>query len=123
MSELEIIPLKNNLLVDFKHTEIKNKIIARLTELNLNEVKYKCDAEFLSLVCNLAEHLVAKKDKIKKKELVITIFNCLFGLSAEEQDLISKNIEFLHSQRNIIKKVSFYKLFKTSVRELFFKKR
>jgi hypothetical protein len=58
---LEIVSLKNNILNDVKMSEIKNKIISRLVELNLNDIKYKFDNEFLLLVCNLAEHLIVKR--------------------------------------------------------------
>ena len=67
---LEIVSLKNNILNDVKKSEVKNKIINRLVELNLNDIKYKLDNEFLLLVCNLVEHLVVKADKLDKKELV-----------------------------------------------------
>lgn len=122
MTDLSIIPLKNNLQVDHKHNEVKNQIITRLNELQLIDSRYKCDAEFLALVCNLVEHLISKKDKIGKKQMVITVIDAIFPLSPEETELISKNIEFLHAQRGIIKKVSFYKLFKTGMREYFRKK-
>ena len=53
---LEIVSLKNNILNDVRKFEVKNKIINRLVELNLNDIKYKFDNEFLLLVCNLIEH-------------------------------------------------------------------
>lgn len=121
MNDLSIIPLKNNLLLDFRHTEIKDKIINRLSELKLLDGKYKLDTEFLSLICNLAEHLVVKKDKLNKKQLVISIYIQLFGLTAEEEEMLNKNIDFLHCNKTI-KKVSFYRLFKTSMKEFFLKK-
>ena len=122
MADLHLIPLRSNLLQNYKFIEVQNKIIARLTELHLNDYKFKIDSEMLVLICNLIEHLVTKKDKISKKELVISILKTLFNnLTPEEEATISNNIEFIWSN-NMIKKVSFYKLFKTSIKELFFKK-
>ena len=117
---LSLVPLKNNILVDFKKNDIKSSIINRLRELNLDPNKYKLDVEYLTLVCNLIEHLVHKKDKIDKKKLVIDIFTELFGesLTQEEINAIENNIEFIHQNKNI-KKVSYYKLFKTGLSEWF----
>jgi len=120
--DLSLIPLKNNLLVDAKYNTVKQTIIERIVSLGLQDQKYKTDNEFLSLVCNLIENLVSKKDKVSKQDLAIDILNHLFNLSDEEKDIIRKNIDFLCGQLTIIKKVSYYKLFKTGIKEWFFKK-
>ena len=120
---LSLISPKHNILLDVKVAEIKSSIIARISELRLADVKYKLDAEFLTLVCNLVEYLVQKKDGISKKDLVLEIFKDLFGADLLESDLstISKNIDFIHVNKTI-KKVSWYKLFKTGLLEWFRKK-
>ena len=92
MNDLQIIPLRNNLLIDFTYNDIKVKVINRLIELNLNQSKYKNDAEFLNLVCNLIEHLVKKSDKINKEQLVITIYCEIFQTSEEEKERKAKII-------------------------------
>ena len=71
MADLQIIPLKNNLLVDWKKQDIKTKIISRVNELNISLAHYKNDNEFLVLVCNLVEYLIVKKDNINKKEMCV----------------------------------------------------
>ena len=121
MSELQIIPLKNNLLKDWKVIEVKSKIIARVNELHLNDPKYKTDQQFLILICNLIEYLVVKKDSIDKKELAVDIIVSLFGLSFEEQTILRNNIDIIYL-KNEIKKVSTWKLFKCGFSEFFFKK-
>ena len=78
--DLQIIPLKNNILVDWKKQEIKSKIITRINELNIPIPAYRNDNEFLALICNLCEFLVAKKDYIDKKEIVISVYNVLFNI-------------------------------------------
>ena len=121
MADLHLIPLKSNLNSNYQFIECKNKIIARLSELHLNDNKFKIDSELLVLVCNLIEHLVSKKDKISKKELALDIFKALYNLSPEEEQSISNNIEFIWANK-MIKKVSMYKLFKVGIKELFWKK-
>jgi hypothetical protein len=120
---LTIVPLKNNILLDVKVNDIKASIIKRIQELRLDSIKYKLDAEFLTLVCNLVEHLVIKKDGIDKKKLVLDIFSDLFSVNLTEDDTttIIRNIDFIHNNK-AIKKVSWYKLFKTGIRELMAKK-
>lgn len=121
MSELQIIPLRNNLLIDYKYTETKNKIITRLNELYLCDAKYKNDNQLLNLICELIEHLVIKKDKINKKDLAIDIYVAIFSLTDDEKKVLENNINFLWSNQ-MIKKVSIYKLFKTGIKEWFRKK-
>jgi hypothetical protein len=120
--DLSLIPLKNNLLVDAKYNTVKQTIIERIVSLGLQDQKYKTDNEFLTLVCNLIENLITKKDKVSKQNLAIDILDHLFNLTDEEKETARKNIDFLCSQINIIKKVSYYKLFKTGLKECFFKK-
>jgi len=119
--DLTLIPLKSNLLQNWKFLEVQAKIIQRLTDLRLNDAKYKNDSEFLMLVCNMIENLIFKKDKISKKEMAISIFSTLFGLTPDEETLISNNIQFIHTN-GMIKKVSYYKLFRVGLKQLFCKK-
>ena len=121
MGDLQIIPLKNNLLLEWKKNDIKNKIISRVNELNMNLSNYRNDNEFIILICNLVEYLVCKKDNINKKELVLIVFNDLFGLNPEEQEVLKNNIDIIHLQHKI-KKISYWKLFKCGVKEFFLKK-
>ena len=118
---LQIVPLTNNILVDFKKQDIKNKIIERIQELKLNLPLYKNDIEFLTLVCNLIEFLVkSKKDNIDKVEIALLIYQELYGLSTDEQETLKNNINIIHLQKKI-KKVSQWKLFKCGITEFFSK--
>ena len=116
-----LVPLKNGLYTDFRADHVKKTIYARLQELNMVNEKYKLDNEFLTFLANLIELLVEKKDKIDKKQLALTIFREYFGASEEEADLIGRNLEYLHNNK-VIKKVSWYKMFKAGVKEYFKKK-
>ena len=113
---LDVVPLKANILNDWKRSEIKTKIISRVNELNIPISQYKNDTEFLTLICNLVEYLIVKKDYINKKDLVILIYNELFGLTAEETETLKNNVDIIHLQKKI-KKVSWWKLFKCGIYE------
>ena len=121
MSDLTVVALKNNLFADYREHEVKQKIIARIHELNLQHPKYKLDSEFLTFLTNAIEHLVQKKDHVDKKKLAIEIMVDLFGISDDEKQLIARNIEYLHSNK-VIKRMSWYKLFRTGMKEWFRKK-
>jgi len=108
-----------SLAIEIKQNEIKDKIIARLTELKLIDQKYKMNNDILLLICNLAEHLIREK-KIKKKELVFEILQQVFNINAHEKLILDANIEFLHSNK-AIKKLSKFYLFCVSSYEYFFK--
>jgi hypothetical protein len=118
---LNVIPVTPNLAIEVKKNEIKDKVIARLTELKLADTKYKNSSDILLLICNLTEHLTRDK-KLSKKEIVIDILNTLFLLTEDEKLIVSNNIEFLHSNKAIKKLSSFY-LFCCSAYEYFFKSR
>ena len=106
---IDLIPLRNNLLLDFKFNETKENIIARIVQLKLNDIKYKFDNEFLTLICNLIEHVVNKQDKISKLDLCISIFQQYYNLNNDEIDLLKKNIDYIHSNNNI-KKINGFKI-------------
>ena len=122
MSELAIVGLKNNILVDVKRNEVKTKIIKRLDELGIQINLYRHDYEMLALVCNLVEYLVSKKDKISKCDVVIDVYKNYFP-DIEEFAIgtIRKNIDYLHQNKQI-KRVSYYKMFICSFKEYFRKK-
>lgn len=118
---LGVVPLKHHLFSDYREDQIKKTIIARLQELNMTQAKYKLDTEFLTFLTNLIEYLVQKKDKVDKKKLAIDVMRDVFGATEEEQELLKRNIDYLHSNR-VIKRVSYYKLFKTAIGEWLRKK-
>jgi len=116
---LDLIAITPNLSLEIKQNEIKTKIIARLTELKLNDAKYKLSQDVLLLVANLLEHLVKDK-KINKKQLLLDIFVIVFNIQAPDRLQIENQLEFLHSNK-AIKKLSRFYLFCCSAYELVFK--
>lgn len=122
MDNLEIVPINHEMAVDVRRTAIKHRIIERIGELKINIETYKGNSTMLLLICNLAEHLVKKKYKIDKKELVVDIMHELFKLNATEKETLKNNIEFLFNNGNI-KKVSSFYLFCVGVKEYFIGKK
>lgn len=92
---------KNELYKSLKRAEIVNKIFDRLAKLN--DIKsFQQDMEFLNFVCQIVEHSFDKKKyKFDKKQIVIDVFNKLFGTVNKE--LIEKNIQYLFDNKKIKK--------------------
>ena len=114
---LDLVNITPGLATEVKIQQIREKIIARLTELKLLEQKFKNNQDVLLLVCNLVEHLVKDK-KIKKKELVLDIFTSIYN-NPNDRQLVDSNIEFLHSNK-AIKKLSKFYLFCVGIYEYLF---
>jgi hypothetical protein len=115
---MDRVTITPSLDLEIRQNEIKTKIIDRLTELRLIDVKYRSNPDIILLVCNLIENLVKNK-KINKKELLMDIFVQLYNVQPNDIVLIESQIEFLHSNK-AIKKLSRFYLFCCSVREYFF---
>lgn len=121
MSNLELVSITPNLSNELKILQIKERIIARLTELKVIDAKFKNNQDVLLLVCNLVEHMIRDK-KINKKNVVLDIIQTLYNPTAVERTVIENNIEFLHSNK-AIKRLSKFYLFCVSAYEYFFKSR
>ena len=65
------------------------KKIPKIEELKMNP-------ELTKSLMGIVEQVIKPSHKIDKKNLVIQILSELFGLSPEEQELISKDIDFIH---------------------------
>jgi hypothetical protein len=118
----ELINLGKGLQKDYKIDQINKILENRLQELNMIQPKYKLDNELINYITNIVEHFVLKTDKIDKKQLVLDFMKTKFSASNEDLEIIDKAIEYLHNNKKI-KKVSFYKLFKTFLKEWFFPKK
>ena len=120
--DLTLISAKHTLATDVKYNQVKCQILDRIDALRLRDGKYKFDANLLNLVCELVEYLIVKSDKVDKKALVLDIMNDIFGLSDYDKTAVGNSIEFLHKSK-LIKKVSYFKLFCTGLREFLGKKK
>lgn len=98
--------------------KLKEDIIARMKSLALDKASFKNDTRVLLWVCVCVESIVSKETKINKKELVLDIFRNVYGLSLEEEIILKNNIDILHLTKRI-KKKHYFRLFLTSIREIF----
>lgn len=115
---MDLVPLKNNLFHDVRLNEVVEKIYTRLLELKLVDKKYVADAEFILYLMNMIEHLVDKKDKINKKQLLLTLLKNHYSASDADLLVAERILEFLFTNKQV-KKVSYYKIFKTCLKEWF----
>lgn len=118
----ELINLGQGLQKDYKIDQLTKILSNRLYELNMVQPKYKLDNELINYITNMVEHFVTKNDKIDKKQFVLNFMKTHFLATDEDLEIISRAIEYLHNN-NKIKKVSYYKLFKTFIKEWFFPKK
>jgi len=118
----ELINLGKGLQKDYKIDQLNKVLLNRLHELNMIQPKYKLDNELINYITNMVEHFVVKDDKIDKKQFVLDFMKTNFSATDEDLEIIDKAIEYLYNNKKI-KKVSYYKLFKTFLKEWFFPKK
>jgi len=108
MSSFSFMKPANGLWKDAKIAKIQQRVLERITELP-HEIRInKHNMELLLLVCNLIENSginnKEKCDKLKidKKQLLIQIYNTLYGsITPADCDQLSKSIEFLWDNGHI----------------------
>jgi hypothetical protein len=93
---MELVSLKRNLLAfNVKATTIKD-LVAKIQEMK-GFSSLRNDIELTLYCCNVVESIVSKDHKLDKKKIVLEVFNEAFGLTHEEQTLVSNQIDFLCS--------------------------
>lgn len=117
---MDYIEPKNSLKRDQLINKVVTKIIDKVKlELNINPAEHKASTEFLILIGTMIENLVdnkGKKDKAKLNKLTILheVYSKLFaGISKQELDGITANIESLLDHKMIKKYGILKKVFKT----------
>lgn len=115
-SLLELIP-PPELPISFNDM-VKDKIIQRIRSLSLDKGHFKLDLKVLLWICICIESLIDKNNKVNKKELVLAIYKEVYGLSSEDEILLKNNIDLLHATKRI-KKKHYFRLFLTSLKEVF----
>lgn len=117
---MDYISPKNSLKRDQLINKVVTKIIDKVKlELNINPAEHKASTEFLILIGTMIENLVdnkGKKDKAKLNKLTILheVYSKLFaGISKQELDGITANIESLLDHKMIKKYGILKKVFKT----------
>ena len=109
MSSFSFLKPANQLWKDAKIAKVRERILGRITDMPLEVRANKHSMELLSFICNMIENSGIKnkekndKLKIDKKLVLITIYKTLYGtLTADDIEILSKNIEFLHDNNHII---------------------
>lgn len=97
---------------------VRDKIIERLKALALDKGQFKLDLKVLLWVCTCVESSIEKNVKVNKKDLVLDVFRHVYGLSSEDELFLKNNIDILHSTKRI-KRKHYFRLFLTSIREIF----
>jgi len=110
MSIFSFIKPANGLWKESKIAKVHKRILDAITDLPHEIRANRHNMEFVSLVCNMIENAGinngSKKDKLKidKKQLLIQIFNSLYGnMSPGDCELLAKNVEFLWDNGHIVK--------------------
>ncbi len=113
---------KNSLSRETKKQKLLGQISEKLEKVMSTQLK-KNDLEFISLVCNIVENVISKKDKINKKEFVFDIFQMLYNneLTQEDKIMIGNHIEYLWENEQI-KKVDIFTKTKAIVGSWFMRK-
>jgi hypothetical protein len=128
MSSFSFLKPANQLWKDAKIAKVHKRILERITDMPHEIRANKHNMELLSLICNMIENSGIKnseknaKLKIDKKLLLITIYKSLYGnLTADDVEILSKNIEFLHDNQHIVSH-SWYRLVSSCVVDWFKRK-
>ena len=113
---------KNSLSRETKKQKLLGQITEKLERVMSSQLK-KNDLEFISLVCNIVENVISKKDKINKKEFVFDIFQMLYNgeLTQEDKTMIGNHIEYLWENEQI-KKVDIFTKTKAIIGSWFHRK-
>lgn len=99
--------------------ELKHKIISRLKAVNLQDAKYKLEPKNILFVCVLIESSLNTNHKINKRDFLLEIFREIYGLSFEDEITIKQTVDLLHLTKKI-KKKNYYRLWCTSLLEIFY---
>ena len=112
--------LKHGLSTHFIFHDLVNVLVTKIKEIPKFE-ELKLNIELTLLCCNIVENSVKKKTKVDKEKLVVESLTQIFTLNEDEQKTIKNHIEFLHTNKRIVK-IDEVKKFFTSVGDWFVKK-
>ena len=94
--------LKNSLSKHFVFHDLVNVLVTKIKEIPKFE-ELKLNIELTLLCCNIVENSVKKKTKVDKEKLVVESLTQIFTLTEDEQKTIENHIEFLHTNKRIVK--------------------
>lgn len=119
MDLISLIKPKNSLLTKQLYSKAFKSLYQELSEFDTKKELLR-DMEFLSLSCNLVEHIVdAQKKhfkalKVDKLKLVVDVFKVIYDMTPEDEETLKQHIQFIH-ENDMIKKVSTVRYLKKSL--------
>ena len=93
---------KNSLAIASVKSALSVSVVERVRAIDGYEDLKTCN-ELLIFICSCVENTVDNK-KICKKSLVLDIYKRLYDISSEENNVISKSIDFL-CDNSLVKKI------------------
>lgn len=119
MDLIALIKPKNSLLIKQLYSKAFKALYEELIAFDAKK-ELLTDMEFLSLACNLVEHITDQQKKhlkalkIDKMKLVVDVFTVIYDMSEADQATLKQNIQFIHDNE-MIKKVSTVRVLKKSL--------
>lgn len=116
MDLIALIKPKNSLLIKQLYSKAFKALYEELIAFDAKK-ELLTDMEFLSLACNLVEHITDQQKKhlkalkIDKMKLVVDVFTVIYDMSEADQATLKQNIQFIHDN-SMIKKVSTVRVLK-----------
>jgi hypothetical protein len=117
MDLINLIKPKNGLLIKQLNSKVFKTLYEELSTFDTNKELLN-DLEFLSLSCNLCEHIVDQQKKhfkalkLDKMKLVVSVFVVIYDSMTEEDiERLKQNIQFIYDNE-MIKKVSTVRVLK-----------
>lgn len=116
MDLIALIKPKNSLLIKQLYSKAFKALYEELIAFDAKK-ELLTDMEFLSLACNLVEHITDQQKKhlkalkIDKMKLVVDVFTVIYDMNEADQSTLKQNIQFIHDN-SMIKKVSTVRVLK-----------
>jgi hypothetical protein len=116
LSKSNEVDFTKNIKINKKKNDIQNILAQKIFSLN-NYQTLKFSPDLILYLMNQLELLVNKSDGINKKEVILDILKIVFNLNEPELKLADDLIEFIHSNKLVIKRgiFRFFNCFKKKV--------
>jgi hypothetical protein len=119
----DLFPLKKNLLSHVKFQKAVQKIVLYIKQIP-DVQKLRINYDLVKRTADIIENFAFKSKSVDKKSLLIGAFKIVFNLNTAEIAIISDFIDFLHSNKHIIKlsftRKNYRKLKKFATKQLTF---
>ena len=97
---MELIPKKHTLKTSHLLGTVRTKLTQEIVEMG-DYQNLKKNQELTLHCCKFIEHLIEKKSKIDKKQLVIDTLHQVFNFDDVERQIISDQIDFFFDRKMV----------------------